>query len=240
MFANILKILAGSKDIKDVNSSLLGLLSPDDAEAATIPAESTGGIMPSQDYIGTTQAQGFNPTESQPSQGAAPEAAPNYLGMLKQYFQPQKESKWDTILKRIQEGSGILHTLGGDNNALNNVVNRKQQQPAVNPLQVLQLQEQARHNRAMENKSSTTKPVESSMEKLKRATVPSMARSIVGKDKPGWFTGDYTPAEAIKEALKGFGGSSSSMSPQDLEALKWAKANPQDPRAIQILQQLGG
>lgn len=125
------------------------------ADTATIPASipdiSTGGIVPDNNTenignIGTTQMQGFEPQATpQPT-----EAAPNYLGMLQQYFQPQKESKWDSILKRIQEVSALGHTIAGDNNALNQVVNRKQTQPAINPLQILQLQEQARHNLATE------------------------------------------------------------------------------------------
>lgn len=200
---DILKLLAKTGVLSKGNNAVIDFISGNKAEAA-IPPESTGGIV--EQGLGDIPEQPKQQTtQPMPIQQQAPQQDA-YIGMLQSMMQQKPKSKWDKILDAIQQGSGILHTIGGDNTAL--PVARRGITPEVddNRLKIMQMIEAARHNRAMEGRQSEGK--ESSLEKLKRSIVPQMAKALVGKDKPGWFTGDYSPAEAIQEALKGFGGGS--------------------------------
>lgn len=129
------------------NSDLPSLMNS--AEAATIPRQQRD----EEELLGNIKTPQSIQAQTQPRQQQ--DDSP-YLGMINSMFNQKPTSKWDdifnTITKRTQQVSGILNTIGGDNNALNNVV---QNQKPVNPLDMERLKEQIRHNKEIETIAGT-------------------------------------------------------------------------------------
>jgi uncharacterized protein YcbK (DUF882 family) len=105
---------------------------------------------------------------------------------------------------------------------------------------VLRKEDEEKYDRILPTMTDTPEVRMAKLNNLRRLTRDKQNEYINSFNKSGYDVSEYmnqTEASAIQKAMSG--GQNQQMSAEDQEAIAWAKQNPNDPRAAQIMQSLG-